>query len=79
MQEALAVLQKVGTQEAKITGLSEEEWLRTCTDMSLDPKQFTAGQPRAHMAGYYRFFGLPGPLMAAGTVGGTSADRQRRW
>lgn len=77
MQEVLADLQKVGTQEARITGISEEDWLQKCTSMSLDPKQFTAGQPRAHMAGYCRFFGLPGPLMATGTFKRNSRRQAR--
>jgi hypothetical protein len=34
---------------ARITGMSEEERMQKCTNMSLDPKQFTAGQPRATM------------------------------
>lgn len=69
----------MGTPEAQITDVTEEEWLHRCAAISLDHKRFTAGQPRAHVAAYNRFFGLPGPLMVAGTFKRTAADKLKLW
>ena len=62
IKAAMADVHKVGPEEGRLEGFSEQSWMDKCKALLMEQGDFKAAQPRQHAAAYQEYWNLRGPL-----------------